>query len=317
MLLIYGEENFFIDQKIEQLKSKYKEQHVIFFNEKYQWNDIFNNLETSSLFSEPRLIIVENFQLFLTKNLNNEQKFVEEKIINLFDEEQINQLVFLFRKDKLPESKLLKAFEKNNKVIYCNKIDKKNLPRELTKYIKTRGAEISVSNLMYLIEKLPHNLSLIIQEINKLLLETKNITKETIDKSIGKYILDERFSFSNSFESKNFADIWKNYQQKKFEGNDEISLVSQIANIFILANKVYYLEKLQWDSSRIADFLKVHEFRIKKARAILNKYTKKEISSIIFELAKLDQIFKSTQVNTQIVFESFLIKYFSNKEIND
>ncbi|VEU74856.1 DNA polymerase III, delta subunit [Mycoplasmopsis citelli] len=317
MLLIYGEENYFIDKKIEQIKSKYKDENIVVLSNKYELNDIFNNLETNSLFSDPKLIIVENFPLFLLKNLNNEEILVENQILNLINNEQINELIFIFKKDKLPQSKLLEAFIENKKVIVCNKISKKDLPKELTKYIKTKGGTILLTDLLYLIEKLPDNLTLIIQEINKLMLETKIITKDVIDKSVGQYILDDPYSFSNSIESKDFSKIWKNYQQKKYEGNDSNYLVSQISNIFILAHRVLHLEKLQWDTQKISDFLKVHEFRIKKAKWILNKYTEKEIKNIIIELEKLDGIFKSSQADAQIIFENFLIKYFANKELND
>ncbi|UUD36537.1 hypothetical protein NPA08_01750 [Mycoplasmopsis citelli] len=317
MLLIYGEENYFIDKKIEQIKSKYKDENIVVLSNKYELNDIFNNLETNSLFSDPKLIIVENFPLFLLKNLNNEEILVENQILNLINNEQINELIFIFKKDKLPQSQLLEAFVENKKVIVCNKISKKDLPKELTKYIKTKGGTILLTDLLYLIEKLPDNLTLIIQEINKLMLETKTITKDVIDKSVGQYILDDPYSFSNSIESKDFSKIWKNYQQKKYEGNDSNYLVSQISNIFILAHRVLHLEKLQWDAQKISDFLKVHEFRIKKAKWILNKYTEKEIKNIIIELEKLDRIFKSSQADAQIIFENFLIKYFAHKELND
>ncbi|VEU76569.1 DNA polymerase III subunit delta [Mycoplasmopsis columboralis] len=317
MFLIYGDENFFIDEKVKEIKQKYTEENIIVFNDKFEYSQVLDHLYSNSLFAQNKLILIENCDLFLTKKLSSEQKDFLNQLLLQANQPNSNEVVFIIRKLDLAENELTQLLQKNNQVFKCLQIPKKDLPKQLVNYIKNKGGDITPSNLMYLLEKLPENLTLIMQEINKLLLETRDITKEVIDKSVGQYVLDDSFGLSNAFESNDFNVIWKAYKQKKYEGIDINTLISQMANVFILANKVYHLRNLNWDNAKIASFLKVHEFRIKKASLLLSKYSLTKIENIIEDLLKLDSSFKSSTIDNEAIFESFLVKHFIGKQQNE
>ncbi|WP_025755525.1 DNA polymerase III subunit delta [Mycoplasmopsis cricetuli] len=311
MILIYGEENYFIDLKINELKEKYSSENIVFFNEKTSFEEVTNYFYSNSLFDKKKLLIWENPEILIDKK--SEKKYKKEllQLVNSIDDLTLNEIVFVVRNNNFHQNVLTKKLNELNKIYEAKKISKTNIFKEILKYLKSKNILIEHSDLIYLIEILPDNLTIIMQEIDKLIIETKIITRDIIDKSIGSYMLNDTFSFVNSFESGNLNEIFTFYKQRKYEGDEISFLISQMSSMFVLSNNIAKLSNLNWDFKKIALFLNVHEFRLKKAFKILHLYGENKIEEIILKLEKIDFQIKSTDINQEALFETFLIENFS------
>ncbi|QDY87342.1 DNA polymerase III subunit delta [Mycoplasma anserisalpingitidis] len=305
---IFGDEPYFIENELNKLKKKFTDSNIYRWDNDNSFEELCEILSSLSLFEQNRLVIIEDFEGLISKKITDEKLHL---IADLLNSNQNDQIIFVTNDSKLAKNVLTNKILNEAKIIESKKISKKDLPASIFNYIKQKGGTISQADAVVLSEILPDNLSIIISEIDKLLNENKNITSEMFNSSIPKYNLNNIFGFSNSLESYNFSEIWKNYKQQIDEGVEHYTLLMQINSIFSLAHKVYRLKKMDFTTMQMSGYLKIHEFRIKKANSLFNKYGYKKTLKIIKEVAKLEErvIYKGAEIEKE--FETFLIKQFS------
>lgn len=305
---IFGDEPYFIEDELNKLKKTFSDLDIHKWESTNTFDELCEILSSLSLFNQDRLIIIEDFEGLVSKKITDDKLNL---IVDLLNSNKNDQIIFVVNDSKLTKNTLTNKILNEAKIIESKKISKKDLPSSIFNYIKQKGGTISQADAIILSEILPDNLSIIISEIDKLLVENKNITSEMFNSSIPKYNLNNIFSFSNSLESYNFVEIWKNYKQQIDEGVDHYTLLMQINNIFSLAHKVYRLQKMDFTTMQMSGYLKIHEFRIKKANSLFNKYGYKKVLKIIKESAELEErvMYKGAEIEKE--FETFLIKQFS------
>lgn len=311
MILIHGKEEYFNSQKLAEIKNKFAQNEIIFFDGKTSLEVILSTLYNASLFGNTQLIICSDLDLLSISKLTKEQQSSIEKFIKYISvHKPVNELVF-FLTNQLATKNPLTDFLLNAANVYESKeITKKNLPLELNDYINKKGGSISSTVLLELIDRLPQNLTIIINEIDKLLLLNPHISWENIDKSVGQYLLGDTFAFANAIQNQNFSLMWKTFKQRIYEGSDVHSLIGQVGQIFILGHQIYSLQKLNYNLNDISNILNVHEFRIKKISQMMTNYSLKEIQKIIKNLKDLDQKLRESMVDPILTFELFLLLNF-------
>lgn len=310
MFLIYGTESFLIKQNVNEIKEKFSENDIIKFEENVDVSELTETISFKSLFSPARLIIVENFNGLNEKiNKKDEQKF--QSLISALSNEDINQVVFVHRSDKITKNLFSDFLLSNAKQIKCEKIAQKDLTSQVYTYLNENKVKINREDVAYFLSKMPDDLNIIMQECDKLISFKGVISRNFIDKSVSDYILNDPFGISNAIETKNFKFIYSKYREKMKEGDVLPLVIAQISSIFILAHQVYNLKKLNLSAAQISKELNVHEYRVKKAFAFLNKYSIIEIKKILKDLDILDKHLKTFTDQNNEIFESFLIKNFA------
>ncbi|VEU70209.1 DNA polymerase III subunit delta [Mycoplasmopsis glycophila] len=313
MTLIYGAELFLIENKIKKIKQQYKTEDIVSLkNKDLDLNEIINLISSKSILSSSRCIIMYNLDVLNQKKIKKEDEQLLSKFLKILQNEKEDQLIIVHENAKIQENTFTDELFKipELQVIYTETIDSKILPNEIIKYIQNKGGQISYLDVLFLIEKLPDNLGLIIQEVNKLLLINKKINRASIEEAISDYAIVTNFSLINAIQSGDFHTIYKEYKNKINSGETIIQLVSQISWSLIFAHQIYSLKKLNMSNKEIASFLKVHEYRIKLALDQITKYGIKKIRKIIKNLADLDYKLKSSSLDEVELFEYFLINNF-------
>lgn len=304
MYFIYGEEQYLIDQKIKDIINEFKNSKIIFLDSDAKLDQILNEILSFSLFDSSKLLILKNLFLLSKKNENETNVLIE----SLKYVPETTNIIFSLNKniDKT-ENKLVNFLKKSSNCYEFNYMNEKELNLYIKKVIHDRGGIISDVNLFYFLSRVPHKLIFIMNEINKLLLFDKNITKQNINDLIPKYDTNKIFDFINAFNEQNIEHVFKIYYERINQGETITSLISQLSNTLEFCSQIYSYKNLGKKVHEIANLMKKHVFTIKKNNELLNKISYSKIKKYLINLADLDLAIKQNKIDDKVGFENFLL----------
>lgn len=275
----------------------------IFYTSTEPIQEIISDASTTSMFSNnKKLIIVKNHEIFSTKEPLGE--FIDTIKFN-----EDCEFLFIYETNKLNVKNELISFllEYADSKEY-KKINQKDMINIIKDIVADMQGEIDNKALISLSSKLPVDLRIVFNEIEKLLLENNKITYEMVEVSINKYLKDDYFALSNAITSNDHHGIIESYRNHIDRGDDASVIIGQISSILSLALQVHSLRKQGLTNQDISDKLKIHIFRVKKALELINSSNKNDILSLIKTLAELDSNIKKGLVEPNLGLEVYLIK---------
>ena len=303
--LLYGTNDYLINQEIEKLKEK----NNITDNDvtRYDYTetlikDIIDDATLVPLFSNKKMIIVDNSTIFESTS-KKEDTVVLEKYLSSTNDFTI--LIFIDKVDKLDErKKIYKLLKDNNSVIECNTLNINNLVKE-----KFESYKIDSNTITKFINRVGTNPYNLINEIEKLKIfkiNEKVITDEDI-KFASKNIEDNIFDLINSIVNKNSEKVIDIYHDLLSRGSEPIAILVLIANQFriILQSKLLYYKG--YTEKDIASTLSIHPYRVKLAIQNSRNYSNELLIEYIDKLATLDYEIKSGEKDADTGLELFLL----------
>ena len=210
----------------------------------------------------------------------------------------------------MKEKKIVKLFKKENKIKQFNKLEEKTLEEKIKEKLKSQNFEIDFLALKELINRCKNNYQDILNEINKLILykdNEKNITIEDVKKVVSKPLEDNIFKLLGAITENNKKQIFDIYEDILNTGEDPIKILVMIANEFRLIYEVKIMNNL--NEQELSNIMKIHPYRIKKAKEKTYSYTKEKLEIILNKLSDLDYNIKSGNVDKYAGLELFLIEY--------
>lgn len=305
MFYIVGEEDFLINRKINEI-AKDKNLKIHSFNSDITLNELLNQIANLSLFEDKKIVVFKDCS-FLSST--NSEEF--SLIINTLEcKPDSTTVIFVSQKsnDKGKKNDLVLYLEKNAQCFEFKLLDDKQIYQFTNKFIKQENATISEFDLIYLLSRIPKKLSVITNEVLKLIALDRNITKNNIDDLVQKYDLSSAFEFINSFQDNDIENIFKTYYNKINQGESIQTLIGQITNVLELCSQIYSLKKSNYSLDDIEKKLNKHSFVIKKNNDFLNSIGYEKISHYLKEIAQLDIKIKSGLIDEKIGFEHFLLQ---------
>lgn len=305
--LIYGVDKYLIDKEIDKIIKKNKIDNNSIIRYSLNEDSIDNILEdanTFNLFSDTKLIIVNDANIFTSSN-----DILTDKIINYLNNyNDKSYLVFTLLSDKIDNrKKITKVMSDKGNVIDLNK--KEVDTNYIISYLKKNGYQINMSDARMILNKVGNNLFSINNELDKLMLfklEDKVIDKNSIDLLINENIDSSLFALVDSITNKDKNKMLKLYHECLLE-SDPIMIINMLANKYILLYQVKRLISDGYSDDKIAKELEVHPYPVKLARNMCYSYSVKEILDIILKLANLDKDIKLGNVNGEVGLEFLLL----------
>jgi len=305
--LIYGVDKYLIDKEIDKIIKKNKIDNNSIIRYSLNEDSIDNILEdanTFNLFSDTKLIIVNDANIFTSSN-----DILTDKIINYLNNyNDKSYLVFTLLSDKIDNrKKITKVMSDKGNVIDLNKKDVDT--NYIISYLKDNGYQINMSDARMILNKVGNNLFSINNELDKLMLfklEDKVIDKNSIDLLINENIDSSLFALVDSITNKDKNKMLKLYHECLLE-SDPIMIINMLANKYILLYQVKRLISDGYSDDKIAKELEVHPYPVKLARNMCYSYSVKEILDIILKLANLDKDIKLGNVNGEVGLEFLLL----------
>ena len=260
MHMIYGEDSYLIKQWKNKILNKNKNSVEVVEIDlcETKFEDIFNNLWTESLFFEKKVFIIENFDiLFLNNSCIN-----YDYLLKLH--KNSNEIVFIFRKSKLPKTKEFKKFIEGVKIHFTTKQTKNDLRKFILQYLEAKKNKISSDAIEYILNFLPNSIWIIKNELDKIATISNNIDINIIKNNINNYIEGDVFKLVDSILGKNAVEFEKNYFYFKNNNLDN----SVIINLLLSNIKLIRTIKILKNNKNHKLLLKFHPYRIKMAQKL-------------------------------------------------
>jgi len=306
IIFFFGEDSFRIKQKLKEVR-----QHFVknidpgsfsleeINGEKTSVSEISQKINTGSLFTKKRMIIIKNI-------FNNKQEELFKYLIDLSKKQRndkSNALVFIdnsITATKLKENakKFLLILKKLPYTQEFKALDHKQVLNFAKEAFSQKKHDISFSALSLLVEKTGNDLWRLNNEINKLCALAKNrkIEIEDINALVSGEFEEKIFILIDAFFEKRKSIAYKTLHEQLSAGlSSEYILSMLIRQIKILLE----IKAAQRNTSneKLAVVLNLHPFVVKKSLISVNKFSLDQLKQIYNNLVELEYKSKIGQVN--------------------
>ena len=304
--LLYGQNKSIIKEEINKIIEKINSKDIIKYSlDNTLIKDIIEDASTISMFSNKKIIIVNDSSFFGANKKIEDQELLE-KYLNNYNNN--TYIIFVANIEKIDtRKKITKLIEKNGSIIECqnNEIYTKDF---INNYLKKNKYKIQDTN--YFINIVGNNLENIKNELEKLIMYKVNdkiINNDDIDKICIKNIEEEIFELTDAIIANNkqkSINLLNEFLNKNYE---EIAIIALLASQFRFLYQVKRLENKNKNYTEIAKILEVNPYRVKFTQKKLYNYREKDITERIKQLAKMDHDIKLGLIDKKLALELFIL----------
>lgn len=309
--LLYGEEQLLINNELNKIISdnNIDEVNISRFNlEEVLLKDIIEDANTTSLFSDKKLIIVDNSYIFIrtTKKVIEQDTDILINYINKQNPDTI--LIFIINNDKIDIVKKICKLIKEK-----GSIKEFNTPTNINSYVSKLFDDYKIDNnsINLLIKRVGTNLNILKEEVDKLKtykIDDKVITREDIINLTNKNIDTNIFTFIDNIINKNKNDALNTYREMLKMNEEPIKIIIMLANKFRLMYQACELSKKGYSIDDIATKLNSKRYPVQLAIEKGYRYDSKTLLNNLEALADLDTNIKMGLVDKEIALELFILK---------
>lgn len=306
--LLYGTESFLIDKEIKNIinKNNIEDINISKYDlELNSLNEILDDANTVSLFSDNKLIIVENAYIF--SRIQNKKIDNIEILENYLKNSGDTIILFINSNEKIDSTKKIVKLIKEKGVI-----KEFNPLKNINSTVKSMFDDYKISDscINLLIDRVGNNLELIYQEIEKLKIykiEDKIINREDIEELVTENINIDIFKFVDDIINKNKKRAIKTYKELLKLNEEPIKIVALLASKFRLMYQASILAKKGYTEESISEILKVHKYPVHLAITSGYKYNPKILLKYLNDLADLDIGIKTGEKDKELSLELFIL----------
>lgn len=270
-------------------------------------DNIINALEdinTLSIFSDKKLVIVYNIESLIKKDDKNNDLYVSELIKYLNN--QSDNILIISGKSLPNRKKLITSFDSFSTKIEANSFDINSYIKELLDDYKMSNNDIELLKTYC-----SNDLLRIKNEIEKLKiykLEEKQITRNDIESLVLKDLDKTIFDLINSVEKGTKNRSFDIYKELKEQNEEDMKILSMLANNYRLIYQIKNLTYTKTDNE-IKEILGIsNPKRISVLRSKGYNYTNKELEGILSYLADLDYKIKNGLMDKETAVYLFLAR---------
>lgn len=306
--LLYGTEKFLIDKEVKNIinKNSIEEINISKYDlEVNNLNEILDDANTVSLFSNNKLIIVEN--AFIFSRVQNKKIDNIEILENYLKNSSDTIIIFINNNEKIDSVKKIVKLIKEKGVI-----KEFNPLKNINSTVKSMfdDYKISDSSIKLLIDRVGNNLELIYQEVEKLKIykiDDKIISNKDIEDVVVENISVDIFKFVDNIINKNKKSAIKTYKELLKLNEEPIKIVALLASKFRLMYQANKLAKKGYTEENISEILKVHKYPVHLAILSGYKYSPEILLKYLNDLADLDIGIKTGEKDKELALELFIL----------
>lgn len=264
-------------------------------------DDALEDLNTYGLFSDKKIVIINNFDKMdpLLNNIEELLKYVE-------NSSSLN-LLFVVSDKYDDRKKIIKDLKKKMEFIKIS-----TDPAEFTKSC-LEGYKIENGVINLLVNNTLGDVTRLYNECNKLKtykINDKYISKDDVEELSFKKLGDSTeitFQFSRALAEKDKKSALILYQELLNYKIEPLSIIGLLASQFRIMYQVKSLEEKNMRNDEIASSLKEKPYRITKTRELTRYYSKKEILDLMIKLEDIDLKIKTTSVDANTLVQLFIL----------
>lgn len=262
------------------------------------------DINTLSIFSDKKLVIVYNIESLIKKDDKNNDLYVSELIKYLNN--QSDNILIITGKSLPNRQKLITSFDSFSTKIEATNFDINSYINELL-----NGYKMSNNDIELLKTYCSNDLLRIKNEIEKLKLyrfDEKQITRDDIESLVKKDLDKTIFDLINSVEKGTKNRSFDIYKELKEQNEEDMKILSMLANNYRLIYQIKNLTYTKTDNE-IKEILGIsNPKRISVLRSKGYNYTNKDLENILSFLADLDYKIKNGLMDKETAVYLFLAR---------
>lgn len=305
--VLYGKIQYLIDQESKKILNGIDDINITKYNlSNTLLDNIINDANSMSLFSEKKGIVIENAYIF-TASTKKELEQNTDGLLQYLDNINTDTiLIFVVNEEKIDErKKITKLIRKNGYVIEFNSTDTKKIVKDLfDDYV------IDDATINFMIDRVGDNITLLDSEINKIKIykdTNKEITKEDIVLLTSKSLEENNFKLIDAVVNKNKSLALSLYNDRIKLNEEPIAIIVALANQIRIMYQVKQLYMNGYTEGNIASILGIHPYRVKLAAQNSSKYDSDLLLSYIKRLSDLDINIKTGKIDKSLGLELFIL----------
>lgn len=307
--IIHGNDESRMQIKVDAIKKKHNIEGAIVYIDALQedMSILLNELDSSSLFGDIKMIVVKN-SLFLSAK--NTTKYNLEDILKRVDHDQI--AVFLCPSEKLDmRKKNVKEMISHSQVISCIRLDAKSQQSYIQEVLKQYKVHMDPDAFRWFTARVGMDSLKIEKEIEKLSIYNSHITLEDVQALVCIEPADDVFKMVNALFERNGLRFLSYYRNFRSQNMETVAIIALIASQIRFLYQVDVLMNQNYTKEEIASTLKAHPYRVQVNMQTARKFGCDELLEQLNELAQLDQNLKSGKIDKDLGFEQFALKLMS------
>ncbi|MCX7955101.1 MAG: DNA polymerase III subunit delta [Bacteroidales bacterium] len=320
--LIYGEEYYFIDQIADYFENNVLQPHekdfnlIIVYGKDTDIPTIVTLAKRYPMISDYQIVLVKEAQELkgFEKNDNNTEILIE----YILNPVKSTILIFCCNKETFDKrTKLYKAFDKTGIVFESKKLTEEKIAKWIKNFFLQHNKIISDKTIDLLIDYLGNNLTLISNELNKLLLYSENIKEisvNTIERVVGASRDFNNFELIKAIGVKNIAKACRIilYFSQNPKENPVERTIGLLHNFF---TKLLILKDIQNKTDKeISEILDVPLFYLNEYKTASKNYSTHMIINAIHlikdydaKIKGIDCYFPSHELLKELIFKIMYI----------
>lgn len=259
-------------------------------------DDVLARLGAQSLFAQKKITVIRN----LSKN-----RELAEQFSSVLDQPPQDTEIVLLEPKIDGRGKLYKTLKTKTDFKEFSELKPPLLTDWVIKAVQERGGSINRQVAEHLVNKAGPNQQLLSSEIDKLLLYSKDITKETIDLLVVPNILSTTFDLANAVFSHQRERALKLYQDQCALKIEPVVIIGSLAWQLHLLALVKSTDK---SADQIARDVGMSPWTISKTRQLAAGISSSEIKRAIALLLAIDTKSKSESLNIDDALKLYILK---------
>ncbi len=316
-LLLYGDEEYFMDYSVKYIKNKYidksyEDMNYAEFEKLDSLKDFFEFADTFPFMSEKKLCLLKEAGFFTSTGSLDKKE--EEKLLKYIDGNEDCITIFVI-KDGKPDSrkKIVKKLKDNKAVFEFTRLNEGELTKYITDEFKKNSFKISMSDANYMANNTGYldyessvSLYHVNNEISKIMShnnEKKNITTSDLELLMVKSVESSIFRLVDC--------ICENNKKKSFEVLDEMLLnntpeqfiIHMITRQYRMLYQYVILQKKGYTFNEIINKMKIKNFVASKLEKQSKNLKMETIEYYMRRFLEIDRKIKAGEIDSRIGLE--------------
>ena len=320
LYLLYGQENFLIEDTVKKIKKSFDKlvEGINFIKvDETNVSQLISNIETPCFGFDKKLIIVKESGLLKKEgkkknsSLSNTMERVADYIKDNIDFIKQDSVI-VFIESEVDKNKLYKVIDDFGKVMNFEPEKLPNLIKRIKAISNAYKVQITDYDAQYLVECCGTNLQDIINELRKLIEykgEGAQITKQDIDLLTTKQIDSVIFDLTDNLGKKDIKKAMDVFYNLIYQKEPVQKILITLYNHF---KKLYFVKIALGYKENITDALKLkpnQTFLVNKYKTQAGYFNIIELRQILKELSDLDYNYKIGIIDLNVGIESILCRY--------
>ncbi|WDV44563.1 DNA polymerase III subunit delta [Clostridiaceae bacterium M8S5] len=318
--LCYGIESYLKTVVLNEIIKKYINKaffdlNYIHIREDIKPSDIINACETLPFMSEKKIVVIEDYEVFLSKTSEN----ITQEILDYIESPNNSTcLIFYCNVEKVDNRrKIVKLIKKHGGIIELNKINERELYSWVNKEFKSRKKKISTATIEYFIsminyydKSLDKSMFDVKNEIIKICdynIDREDVIDSDIDKVITKSISNNIFRLVDAIGLKNTTVCLEELNNIIINQEPIPKIMYMIIRQFRLLTEAKLLALKGYSYSDIAKEMKIQSFIARKLMDQSRSFTKNELSKALMRCLQTDKSIKVSSKDSRIAVEMLIV----------